>query len=177
MIAPLACADFTLHGVVFRKKSKSPTRRRRAVSLWSLRGAGEAYAPSIFQGRQNVPAVVVEPDRLDPTHCRERQRPVEMGKYCAAAGGLPFQHGAERLCVHRDDDEAGHAGEVLARGGGDLGGGGEMDVAVGIVDRAAAEYALALGVAPLLVLADLVDRGHGAPPGSHRSKSLWADRA
>ncbi len=69
------------------------------------------------------------------------ERPVEMRKMLAATGDFPFQGVAELGEVDGGDDEISLAGEMFCNGFGDLGGGGEVDVAIREVDGGAGEAA------------------------------------
>src|SRR5262249_2489250 len=95
----------------------------------------------------------------------EPQLIVEVRKQRAAARRLPFQRRSERRRIHRDEDEIRLTREVPGGGLRDLVRGGEMNVAVGAVDRCAAKAAVALGVPPERARADLVDQGHWVGPG------------
>ena len=83
-----------------------------------------------------------------------------MREEIAAAGWLPFERRAERVGVDRDEEQIGFFGEMLRRGLGDLGGGGEMDKAVARVGCAAEKRAAGFGGPPRCLPADFVDRRH-----------------
>ena len=90
-----------------------------------------------------------ERQRHDRAHRRHRQAAVEMRKERAAARRLPAELLAERLGVDRDEEKVAMPGEMPRRRLAHLLGGGEMDVAVGEVDRRAVEAAGLLGLPPL----------------------------
>src|SRR5262245_32526247 len=85
-----------------------------------------------------------------------------MRKQLIIAGRLPAQCLAERIRIHRDQEQSGLSEEMLARGLGDLGGGGEMDVAVPGIIGAAAVDALPFGLAPGRSRADFVDHAQAS---------------
>ena len=102
-------------------------------------------------------AVGAERQRLDPERSGRIERRVEMREQRPAARDLPFERGAERLRVDGDEQQVALPGKMLRRGFPDLLGGGEMDIAVGDVDRRAVEAPGLLGRAPQRLGADLVD--------------------
>lgn len=87
-----------------------------------------------------------------------------MWKQGPAPGGLPPQRLAEVPGVHGQDDQIAHAAEVAAARFRRLGGGGEMDEAVGQVEGRAQVDAGREGVLPGLAGEDLVDQGQAAGP-------------
>src|ERR1041385_1815090 len=98
-----------------------------------------------------------EPQGLRRTDACERQVSVEMGKQRAAARGFPFERRSEGGRIDRNEHEIVLPGEMLRGRLAHLLGGGEMDVAVGAIDRGAAEDAVALRLLPQRTRADLVD--------------------
>ncbi len=84
-----------------------------------------------------------------------------MRKQRAAARGLPFQGRAEAVGGEGDQQQVGLPGEMLRGGLADLTGGGEVDEAVGEIDRRAGEDACRLCCAPGRLRNDLVDAHHG----------------
>src|SRR3954471_3085449 len=101
-----------------------------------------------------------ERQRPDPCHRGEGKVAIEVGKKRAAARGLPFERWPERRRLDRNQDEVRPAGEMPGGGLVKLVGSGKMDVAVGMIDRSAAEDPVALGRLPGGTLANLVDEGH-----------------
>src|SRR5262245_60302569 len=90
-----------------------------------------------------------------------------MRKHIAVARNLPFQCGAERIGIDRDQQQIFDAGKMLGRGRPDLRGGGEMDEAVAGIDVSAAEHTRTFRFAPKRLVTDLIDAGrHGSrvPP-------------
>src|SRR3981189_565340 len=122
------------------------------------------HDPPALQGWKHVMPFGAERQRPDPRHRGERQVAIEGGKQRAAARRLPFERRPERLRVDRDQDEFLLAGEMPGGGLAKLVGGRKVDVAVGTVDRRAAEGPVAFGLPPGRALGDLVDEGHGAVP-------------
>src|SRR5712675_745595 len=120
-------------------------------------------APAL-QGWKHMMPIGAERQRPGPCHRGERQVAIEVGKQGAAARRLPFERWPQRRQLDRDQDEFLLAGEMPGGGLAELVGGRKMDVAVGAVDRRAAEGRVAFGLLPGRALADLVDEGHGAVP-------------
>src|SRR5437868_3907078 len=73
---------------------------------------------------------------------------IEMRKQFAVARRLKAQRVAERIDIHRDQEQPGLAREMFSRGLADLGGGREMNKPVAGIIGAAAKNALPLGLAP-----------------------------
>ena len=105
-----------------------------------------------------MPAVYAERQRFDPAHGVQRQRAVKVREQSAAAGGLPFERRAKGINVDRNKNEIALAGEMFRGGLLDLVGCGEMNVAVGEIDRRAGELAHALDRLPRRRVADFVNR-------------------
>ncbi len=74
-----------------------------------------------------------------------QEAPVEMRKQCAVAGCFPAYGIAERREIDRGDDEIGSAGKMFFHGLRKLRGGGEVDVAVRLVDRRPCEGGILQG--------------------------------
>src|ERR1700759_1858882 len=91
------------------------------------------------------------------------ERVIEMREQRAAARGLPFQACAERLGFEAHQQQVVLSGKMLRGCLLRLRGGGEMDIAVGEIDRRTAEDAGALGLTPEGRGDDLVDGGHECP--------------
>src|SRR5262249_52597235 len=107
----------------------------------------------------------------DPAHGAERQRAIEVREEGTAAGGFPFKPGAKGVGVDRDDNEVALAREMLRGGLRDLIGGGEMDVAVGEIDRRAGKFACTFGRAPRGGVENFGDR-FGTGSGSHNRTTI-----
>src|SRR5712691_9785664 len=105
-------------------------------------------------------AVGADRERPYPEHRRERQPGVEMREQGAAARGLVAERRAEAGAVDGNEQKIVLAAEVERRGLGHLDGGGEMDVAVGPINRRAGKDARLFRLPPERGLAKFVDRRH-----------------
>src|ERR1700722_16825965 len=85
---------------------------------------------------------------------------VEMGEQFIVARPLPPQCVAQTIGIDRDQEQSGLADEVFPCGPRHLRRRGKMDVAVADIDRAAAEHALPLSLAPGRSGADFIDHAH-----------------
>src|ERR1700730_15126774 len=85
-----------------------------------------------------------------------------------APGACPFQRGAERIAVSRDQHQVALSGEMLGRRLGGLRRGREMDEAVTPIDIRSVQRAGGFGGAPRVLLADFEDRRHTRPHNSAR---------
>src|SRR3977135_1036079 len=108
------------------------------------------------QGWKLVVPIGAERQRPDPCHRGERQGAIEVGEQRAPARRLPFERRPERRRLDRDQDEFLLVGEMPDGGLAELVGGRKMDVAVGTVDRRAAEGPVAFGLLPGRALGYLV---------------------
>ncbi len=112
------------------------------------------------QTSEHVMSVFTQRQGTRPNDRVERQRPIEMREQRPAARRLPAQRRPQRVGLDGRQDEVAAPREPFGRGFRRLRGGGEMDVAVGPVDRRADKDARRLGRAPFLGADDLEDQGH-----------------
>lgn len=91
-----------------------------------------------------------------------------MRKKLVVAGWFPANRGAEGEQIDGGEVQIGLAGEMPVRGFGKLGGGGEVDIAVGLVDGGAGERA-----APQIVGLGLGEDFIGDWFGHGVSKPFW----
>jgi len=115
-----------------------------------------------------VEAAVAERQRLGADDRAQRERCIKVRKQRAAARALPFQRGAKPVAVDADEDEIARAGEMPGRRFGDLRGGGEVNEAVGKIDRGAAKYAAALGLPPQRGGTDFIKGGQRSGRAAQR---------
>src|ERR1700759_322292 len=113
------------------------TLRTRQPRLYSTPGElvsvldhSKENASAALQGREPVPAVRSERQRLYPVHGRERQFSIGERKQGAAARRIPLERGPELPGVDRNQDEIVRAGKMLCGRLMHLLGGGKMDEAV-----------------------------------------------
>src|SRR5579871_4931479 len=96
-----------------------------------------------------------------------------MREQIAAARNLPLQRRPQMLGIDGDQQQAGRAGEMLGRGGGELGSGGEVDETVARVGGRSPEDLVDLGLTPQSPIADLVDRVHRRAPPCAYDPGRW----
>ena len=91
---------------------------------------------------------VFERQRARPKHIRKRKCAIEMRKLRPAARYFPFQIRPERCGVTGGQNQAIRPREMLRRGFPRLGTGGEMNKAIGKIDRRAGGCALGQKIGP-----------------------------
>src|SRR5262249_60223085 len=101
-----------------------------------------------------------QPEGLGGRDAGQGQVAGEGRKKGAAARRPPWEGRPERRRLDRNQQEVVLAGEMLCGGFAHLLGSGEVDVAVGAVDRGAAKDAVAPGLLPQGARGDLVDQSH-----------------
>lgn len=93
-------------------------------------------------------AMIVERQRRDAGHGVERQRAIKVRKQRPAARDLPFQRIAQTSGVDSNQQQIGLTCEMFRRRLPRLFGGGEMNIAVGEIDRRARKDARRFRRAP-----------------------------